>query len=43
MRKAKIEASEVLARRSVAVIGNDKGVEDTVKGMKRDEKGRKRV
>jgi hypothetical protein len=32
MRSAKIDASEKLARRSVGVIGKDKGAEGTVKG-----------
>ena len=42
MRRAKIEASDALARRSVTVIGNDKEAEGTVKGLKRSKKGTKR-
>jgi hypothetical protein len=36
MRRAKIEASEALARRSVAVIGNEIEAEDTGKGSKNE-------
>ena len=42
MRRAKIEAREALARRSVAVMGNDRGAEGAVKryeGLKGSKNG----